>query len=369
MAAQQTLVARLDAELSQPPEIPPRAMIPQDVDHPGDESIRIAGQFDRRGRSVPRGFLSVLSDADVQIPAGQSGRLQLARWLTDVDRGAGRLAARVLANRVWHHLIGRGLVRTVDNFGRSGETPSHDELLDYLAGELIRSGWSVKHLVRTVVLSRTFAQSSRHDEAAHAVDPDNRLLWRAHRRRLDPEALRDAMLAAAGQLDLAPMDSSVWYLGDQATAVGDNKVRRRTDFPCRSVYLPVIRNDLPELFDVFDFADPHSATGLRPQTMVATQGLYMLNDELVMAAAEATARRLLTSGASGAAAPPQALVEEMFELLLGAPAGEEDRDALLAFVRQMEDRLAAQGDADAQIRAWSMACHSLLASSRFQILE
>src|SRR6185436_18510833 len=126
----------------------------------------------------------------------------------------------------------------------------HPELLDYLARQLIESGWSVKDLVREIVLSRTFAMSSRHDEAGHLLDPDNRLLWRAHRRRLDPESLRDAMLFAADELDLKPMDSSVWYLGDQATAVGDNKIRRRTDFTCRSVYLPVIRNDLPELFDV-----------------------------------------------------------------------------------------------------------------------
>ncbi len=235
-----------------------------------------------------------MSRAGAEIPPGQSGRLQLGGWLTDVDQGAGRLAARVLANRIWHHLMGSGLVRTVDNFGRTGEAPSHPELLDHLASELIDSGWSVKSLVRQVVLSRTFTMSSRHDQAAHALDPENRLLWRAHRRRLDPESLRDAMLLAAGRLDLAPLDSSVSYLGDQATAVGENKVRRRTDFPCRSVYLPVIRNDLPELFDVFDFADAHATTGMRPQTMVATQGLFLLNDDLVMDASAAAARRLLS---------------------------------------------------------------------------
>ncbi len=200
------------------------------------------------GSQVPRGFLRVISDAPAAIPEGQSGRIELARWLTDAEQGAGQLAARVLANRVWHHLMGRGLVRTVDNFGRTGEAASHPELLDYLARQLIDSGWSIKDLVRQIVLSRTFALSSHADSTAEAIDPDNRLLWRAHRRRLEPEALRDAMLSAAGQLDLVPRESTVSYLGDQATAVGDNKNRRRTDFPCRSVYLPVIRNDLPELF-------------------------------------------------------------------------------------------------------------------------
>ena len=106
--------------------------------------------------------------------------------------------------------------------------------------------------------------SSRHDERGHSIDPDNRLLWRAHRRRVDPETFRDAMLLASGTLDVRPIDSTVDYLGDQATSVGANKVRRRTDFACRSVYLPVIRNDLPELFDVFDFANPQATTGMRP---------------------------------------------------------------------------------------------------------
>jgi hypothetical protein len=283
-----------------------------------------------------------------------------------VEGGAGRLAARVLANRVWHHLIGRGIVRTVDNFGRTGEAPSHPELLDALARRLIDSGWSIKDLVREVVLSRTFAMSSRHDDVGHDVDPENRLIWRAHRRRLDPEALRDAMLAAAGELALAPMDSTVWYLGDQATAVGDNKVRRRTDFPCRSVYLPVIRNDLPELFDVFDFADPHTTVGMRSQTTVATQGLFMLNDDSVLAAADATARRLLAGEKPD---EKESRVDRMFELVLGAPAARSERAEVLAFTGEMETRLRDEGVPDAGLRAWSMACQALFASSRFQVLE
>ncbi len=153
------------------------------------------------------------------ISNSESGRIALSRWLTDSSQPSGQLAARVLANRVWHHLIGRGLVRTVDNFGSTGETPSHPELLDYLATRLIDSGWSIKTLVREIVSSRTFALSSQFSAAAHEVDPENQYLWRAHRRRLDPESFRDAMLMAAGQLDRTPMDSTVWYLGDQATAV------------------------------------------------------------------------------------------------------------------------------------------------------
>ncbi|WP_197446254.1 PSD1 and planctomycete cytochrome C domain-containing protein [Tautonia plasticadhaerens] len=364
--AQEALLAELDSAIDSPPVIPPRAMIPSDRREPADEHIRLAGQSDRPGESVPRGFPRVISEAAAAIPGEQSGRLELGFWLTDRERGAGRLTARVLANRVWHHLIGTGIVRTADNFGRTGEAPSHPELLDHLAGQLIDSGWSIKSLVRQIILSRTFAMSSDHDESGHAIDPENRLLWRAHRRRLGPESLRDAMLSVAGGLDLTPMDSTVWYLGDQATSVGDNKNRRRTDFPCRSVYLPVIRNDLPEVFDVFNFADPHATTGMRPRTMVATQGLFLLNDDSVMDAAEATARRLLAEEASS---DPEALAISLFERVLNTRATEEDRDALLTFVHEMETRPIASGGPVPRLQAWSMACHALFASSRFQMLE
>ena len=364
LAAQKQLVDQ-DAKAAEAPPIPPRAMIPRDVDKPHNEQIRLAGQFNDKGDEVQRGFLRVISDAHSGISAEVSGRLEFARWLTDTETGAGHLAARVLANRVWHHLFGQGIVRTVDNFGRTGETPSHPELLDHLASELIAANWSIKSLVRQIVLSRTFAMSSRHDEAAFAVDPENRLLWRANRRRLDPETLRDAMLQAAGTLDLTPMDSSVWYLGDQATAVGANTNRRRTDFPNRSVYLPVIRNDLPELFDVFDFADPQTTTGRRSETMVATQGLFVLNDESVMAAAEATAKRLLKEVPSS----DEARGDRMYELIVGSPPSADERQDIVAFVASVKEQPGISDNADASEKAWAIAAHALFASSRFQIVE
>ncbi|MEQ9407672.1 MAG: PSD1 and planctomycete cytochrome C domain-containing protein [Fuerstiella sp.] len=372
LEAQKALVAELEAAAA-PPQIPPRAMIPGDRAKPRDEAIRLAGQFNKPGKTIPRGVLHVISETGIRMPEHESGRVELARWLTDTDDGAGHLAARVMANRVWHHLIGRGLVRTVDNFGRTGEPPTHPELLDHLARELIESGWSVRTLIRQIVLSRTFAMSSRDNESGRLADPENQWLWRAHRRRLGPESLRDAMLAAAGTLDLTPMDSTVSYLGDQATAVGENKNRRRTDFPCRSVYLPVIRNDLPEVFDVFDFADPHATTGLRPQTMVAPQGLFILNDALVMDAATATARRVLAEVAGsgdthGDDALP-AIADRMFELVLNALPEDTEQAELIAFVRSAEQHFAAVGREEPKLRAWAAACQALFASSRFQILD
>ncbi len=361
ITAQKSLAEKLAAVIANRPPIPPRAMIATDAEDPADEAVRISGEFDDLGDQVSRGFLQVLTHDQVEIPEDQSGRLQLSRWLTDVEHGAGHLAARVLANRIWHHLIGRGIVRTVDNFGRAGEVPSHPELLDYLASELINSGWSIKSLVREIAISRTNLMSSAHNETAYSVDPENRLLWKFNRRRLDPESLRDAMLAAGGLLDLAPMESTVWNLNDQATGVGKHP-RRRTDFPCRSVYLPVIRNDLPELFEVFDFANPQATTGGRPETTVAIQGLYLLNAEMVMDAAEATARRILDRA-------PEKRFDLLFSLILNSEPTSAEREELESFVQQTRDRLQDDGDEKAEIHAWTMTCHALFASSRFQFLE
>jgi hypothetical protein len=164
------------------------------------------------------------------------------------------------------------------------------------------------------------------------------------------------------------MESSVWYLGDQATAVGANKNRRRTDFPCRSLYLPVIRNDLPEIFDVFDFADPHAATGMRPDTMVATQGLFLLNDESVMAAAEATAASVLAQ-VDGSTDQENRRLDAMFDRLLNTRCDAQERSEFTAFIRDTVGRWKSEGDTNAELKAWSIACQALFASSRFQMVE
>lgn len=366
-AAQEAYLKQHADSLANPPKIPLRAMIPCDAASPVNEHIRLAGKFDAKGDQVSRGFLRVLCDGTpTPLPDNQSGRIQLSQWLTDPSTRAGALTARVLANRIWHHMIGRGLVRTVDNFGRTGETPSHPELLDHLAGELIRQKWSMKSLIRQIALSRTFSLSTDFDSRNQDVDPENVLLWRAHRRRLDPESLRDSMLAAAGTLDLKSMDSTVDYLGDQATAVGGNPVRRRTDFNCRSVYLPVIRNDLPELFEAFDFANAHQTTGARPKTTVPTQGLFMLNDTIVMSAAETTAKRVLEELPDGT---PEDQIDRLFQLALSRRATAEEQVLVGEWIRSAEGRLQSAGDVQPHLKATSLACHAVFASSHFQYLE
>ncbi len=365
IAEQKKWIAQLAEEISNQPSIPPRAMIPFDIEQPQNEAIRVAGEFDVKGETVPRGFLTVLLDRrPPEIPEHSSGRLELARWMTDGQQRSGQLAARVMANRVWHHLFGRGLVRTVDNFGRTGDEPTHPELLDYLAAELIDSDWSIKSLIRTIVLSRTFGLSSEFNAANDEIDPENLYLWRGNRRRLEPEALRDAMLFAAGTLDFSQVDSTVNYLGDQATAVGANKIRRRTDFPCRSLYLPMIRNDLPEIFEAFDFANPHTTTGARPNTIVPKQGLFLLNDDMVMTAARATAQRVLDESSKSG-------IDERIARLFGLLFHREPdaKAALQEYLQSTEMSLRWDCDEQAELEALARVCHALFASSRFQFAE
>ena len=361
-AAQQQLVESLNTQIDNPPPIPPRAMVALDRDQPADEAIRIAGDHTQHGQQIPRGFLQVAQDSPASIPESTSGRLELAQWLTNKQTPAGILTARVQANRIWHHLFGQGIVRTVDNFGRTGDVPSHPELLDYLASRLLQHHWSVRKLIREIVTSRTFALSSGVNAAAESLDPDNRLLWKANRRRLDPESLRDAMLTAAGTLETDPVESTVSYLGDQATAVGANTNRRRTDFPCRTVYLPVIRNDLPEILDVFNFADPHLATGARPHTIVPSQALFMMNSPLVMQSAETIAERILQQ-APDASAEKQ--LQAMYRLLHSSRISSTDLQTLADYLNQPSDHAVSQS----RKQLLTEVCHALLCSTRFQYLD
>ena len=251
---------------------PPMAIAVQDREVPEDCHVNVGGDPHNLGEEVPRGFLSVASPS----PAGRidshrnlkglyegfqksSGRLELAEWLIDPQH---RLLARVMVNRIWHHLFGTGLVRTVDNFGAGGEPPSHPELLDHLATRFVELGWSVKSMIREIVLTRTYRQSSRHKLKGHEVDPDNRLLWRANRRRLEAESFRDSVLAISGALDRTrggptlPLDipESI-ELGFPTALRQDAKVNEEFLYR-RTIYLPSLRkNQLPQLdmLNLFDF--------------------------------------------------------------------------------------------------------------------
>lgn len=258
--------------------------------------IRIRGEAEKLGPVVPRGYLSVLSVPDVgPINPEQSGRLELARWLTSKQNP---LTSRVMVNRVWQHLFGHGLVKTVDNFGATGDKPSHPELLDFVAARFVNEGWSVKKLVRSLALSRAYQLSSEADQKNLGIDPANRLVWRHSPRRLDAEEIRDAMLAAAGKLNLAPPEASpakdfkVIELRNNGPEAKNLEVLARNSVQ-RSVYLPLLRGITPNSLSVFDFAEQGFVTGSRDSTTVAPQALYLLNDPFVRKQSLALAERLL----------------------------------------------------------------------------
>jgi len=240
----------------------------------------------QRGEQVPRGFLQVaFRGGTPSLSEKESGRRELAEWLASPENP---LTARVFVNRAWAWLFGAGLVRTVDNFGTTGEKPSHPELLDYLAARFVEQGWNVKWLVREIVTSRTWQQAVA---PPLAEDPDNRLLTHVNRRRLDAEEIRDAVLTVSGKLDMS-------YLGPNIVGADDINAND-TSFKDtrRSVYVPAFRNKRLELFEVFDFGDINASAGQRNVSTVAPQALFFLNHSFVIEQARAAAERTLT-GAS-----------------------------------------------------------------------
>jgi hypothetical protein len=279
----------------------PKAHGVHDVQHPQDMRITIRGNPRALGDAVPRGFLKVASGVLPTIPEGQSGRLELANWVSSHP-----LAARVAVNRVWQKLFGEGLVRSVDYFGIPGDRPSHPELLDYLSRQLLSYDWSMKQLIRSLVLSRTYGLSSGHDAVAHAKDPGNRLFWRMHRVRLDAEALRDAMIYVTGQLNdksggpSMPLEFPENVGGLNPKDVNPpsfrfSKWRPGQEYD-RTIYLPVIRYagqpGPAKLRDIFDFPQPSQFVGKRSVTAVPTQALFLMNSPVVRQYALALSQRL-----------------------------------------------------------------------------
>ncbi len=264
-----------------------------------DTEVRIRGEAERLGPTVPRGFLSTFTVPDApEVNQTQSGRLELAEWLTSPKNP---LTSRVVVNRIWAHLFGTGIVNTVDNFGVKGDRPSHPELLDYLAGQFIREGWSTKKLVRELVLSHAYQLGTDAPATHHDVDPANRLIWRHSPRRLDAEEMRDGMLAAAGRLQLQPPAASaskdlkmIEMRDNGPEARGINEKADKGLY--RSVYLPLLRGVTPKALEAFDPVIQSLVTGQRDTTTVPTQALYLLNSSFVRQQALALAEQVAASG-------------------------------------------------------------------------
>lgn len=330
----------------------PLCMGVKDAERVQDSQLYERGEIAHPVKSVARGFPRVI-DVKCAMPKKQSGRLELAHWLTSRDNP---LTARVMANRVWRHLMGAGIVRTMDTFGFSGERPSHPELLDYLALRFMDGGWSVKKLIKEIVMSETYRQSSRGQNAKSATsDPDNRWLSHANKRRLDAEVIRDSMLAVSGLLDttrrpgslVAELDSqSVSLIGFNTKLPPDLDGSHR-----RSVYLPVIRDHMPDVLEQFDVANPNLVTGDRDVTNVPLQALYLLNGPFVQEQSAALAKRVQS-------APDR--VQRAFMICFNRAPDAEEKKLASQFLQ------SAPGDEAQRLAAF---CQSLLCSAEFRFAD
>ena len=323
-------------------------------------AVHIRGSHLELGQTVPRRVPEVIAGADSKpFGARHSGRLELANWMTRPDNP---LTARVFVNRIWRWHFGRGLVASTDNFGQLGSRPSHPRLLDFLAAELIGGGWSIKRLHRLILCSATYRMQSTPRADAMAADPENRLWWRSPLRRLEAEALRDAMLAVAGELD-PRMNGSLLHVKNRGYFFDHtSKDETRYNVPRRSVYLPVVRNHLYDVFTLFDYTDASVMTGDRATTTVAPQALFLLNSDLV----ERVSRTLATSTLASDAADDAERIDRICERILGRPATPDDLVRCRSFLKRVRTVLpVAAQPAD----AWSALCHVLLASNEFIYLK
>jgi hypothetical protein len=341
LAVQARLLARLPAE---------SRLAPAMLDGSGvDEVVFIRGSPRLPGPRVPRRFLEALAGPE-RLAAVGSGRLELARQVTDPARNP--FLSRVLVNRVWHHLFGRGLVPSVDNFGVLGEPPTHPELLDMLAAQFVRDGWSIKRLIRALVLTRTYQMSSRPDPANEQVDPDNRLLHRMRLRRLEGEVIRDALLVVSGRADLrcygppVPVHLTPFQDGRGRPASGPLDGNGR-----RSVYLAARRNFASPFLLAFDAPAPLQTVGRRTVSNVPAQALILMNDPFVHQQAERWARRILAHDST-----PLARVTTMYQTAFARPPVESELAACLEFVRR---------PAPEELAVWTDLAHVLLNMKEF----
>ncbi|MFZ9690816.1 MAG: DUF1553 domain-containing protein [Phycisphaerales bacterium] len=353
IASAEAEVAGLAA--SQPPMIA-TVLAVEDHAEPTDVALHVRGDHTNApGPPIPRGVPRSLSGAASipEIPAGTSGRRQLAEWMLDPEHP---LTARVFVNRVWHWHFGRGLVDTPSDFGTRGGSPSHPELLDRLALDFIASGWDVKALHRRIMNSTTYRQASQMRTDAAAIDPSNRLLWRFEPRRLEAEAIRDAMLATSGRLDRT-MGGSLLAVGNFEYVTNDQSGNAaRYDTPRRSLYLPVIRNAIYPFFATFDYTDAGISEGCRARTVIAPQALFMLNSPFVDRQAEAWAARLIDRAPDEDARIRLAHLEAFGR----APS---IRESMLG--SEFLASMAPLGE----LEAWSLYAQVLLATSEFITLE
>jgi hypothetical protein len=300
-----------------------------------DVKIHIRGRYDRLGDVAPRGFPRLLAGEHQSAITVGSGRLQLAKWLTDPQNP---LTARVMVNRIWQHHFGEGIVRTPNNFGKLGSPPTNPELLDYLAHCFIDSGWSIKAMHRKIMLSAVYQQSSVPEPATLAADPENDLSGRMNRQRLDAEELRDSLLLAAGKLDPA--------FGGPAL--------RDLNNPRRTLYLMTIRSDRSNYRALFDAADPTAIVEQRNVSTVAPQALFLMNNPFVIAHAKSFSERTVNSAADN-----RDRIRWAYDTLYARPPTAEE-------LRVGLDALKSEkGEKNDTANVWLEYCQALLCANEF----
>ncbi len=303
------------------------------------------------GDPVPRGTpkqFQQFAPASGIDPSG-SGRLQLAEWLTHPEHP---LTARVWVNRVWMRHFGNGLSLTPDNFGTTGDTPSHPDLLDWLANEFVESGWSTKRLHRQILLSAAYQMSADPQSDAMQSDPTNRLIWRINPRRMEAEALRDSILQISGRLDLQMQGTLVEDIGNYQYARSNESFNKVFNTTRRSVYLPVIRSTVYNYLQIFDFCDPSATSGKRASTTVSHQALFLMNSDFIWDNAQTLAKKTLSQDDM----TDQEKLQWVYLKVYARNANSIEQERALQYLNEA---------AESPESAWTLLCQALLASNEF----
>ncbi|MCA9223697.1 MAG: DUF1553 domain-containing protein, partial [Planctomycetales bacterium] len=347
------------------------------VDHqPADAAIQIRGEPTKPGELVPRKFPDVLGGQTLtDEQAAHSGRLQLAQWLTDP---ANPLTARVMVNRIWQYHFGAGLVKTPSDFGSRGQSPTHPELLDWLASRFVEDGWSIKRMHRRLMLTRVYQLASSIDESdaaqlaaaerAQAIDPTNDWHWRFNRQRLDAESLRDALLAVSGTLDDSVMNEPHPFPPvDKWQFTQHHPFRESYDSQRRSVYLMTARLNARSFFTMFDGADRNASTPRRDSSVTTLQSLYLLNDAFVHEQAQRFAERLIRDVPNDEAAR----LTRAWMLSVARPPNDDERKAADAWLARVRDQLqmSESNAADVELHAWTSLTRVLLRTNEFLYVD
>lgn len=328
---------------------------------PENLKIHLRGNHLTLGREVPRQLPAILLNHHSRDLTDGSGRLQLARWLASPEHP---LTSRVIVNRVWQWHFGQGLVRSPDNFGRLGERPSHPNLLDWLASDFSANrqtsqAWSLKSLHRRLIPTATYRQSTQSNPAATLHDPENRLLWRFHRQRMNVETLRDSLLQISSSLDETP-GGTLLPTANRAYVTSTANVNPAIyNSTRRAVYLPVVRSALYDVFTAFDFADPSTSAGLRDQTTIAPQALFMMNSQFVLDQSRSLATQLLEQHDLD----PSAKVGRLYNIAYSRSPSAAETVRALNYINQLEAASATNQ------QAWTSLTRTILSANEFIYIE